>query len=83
MEVTVNVGIFKKGLLKEVGKYFHGLTPHTENLLVGQFTMRDLTDEYTLGVVVSDDMRMKVVLCGNKYENFEAVLANLKFILSA
>ena len=44
MEITANVGIFKKGLLKDLAKYFSSMTSHADNLLVGQFTLRDLTE---------------------------------------
>lgn len=37
------MGIFKKGLMKDLSKYFASLTPHTENMVAGQFTLRDLT----------------------------------------
>ena len=77
------MGIFKKGLVKDIPKYFSTLTPHADNLLVGQFTLRDLADEYVLAMVINDEMKMKVVLCGNNYQNFDMVLGSLKFLLSS
>ena len=74
MEITVNVGIFKKGLIKDIPKYFSNLAPHSDNLLAGQFTLRNLTEEYALALVISDDMKMKVVLCGNSYSQFDTLL---------
>ena len=42
------------------------MTAHLENLLVGQFCL-GVREEYTLGLIISEDLKMKVVLCGNKY----------------
>ena len=44
IELSCNVGIFKKGLLKDIPKFFNSLIQHTDNVYAGEFTLEDLTD---------------------------------------
>lgn len=64
------MGIFKKGLLKDLAKYFPNFTQHAENLLVCQFNIRDLTNEYVMVLLVKDETKMKINLASNHYTHF-------------
>jgi hypothetical protein len=76
------LAIFKKGLIKDLSKYFANLTVYTENLLVGEFTLRNLTEEYVLTLLIKDESKLKITLSSNQYIHFESILENLKFLLS-
>lgn len=79
----MNPAIFKKGLIKDIAKYFPSLTPHTESMLVGQFTLRDLTQEYVLVLLVKEETKIKMCLASNRDACFESILASMKFIVGA
>ena len=70
VEMNANMNIFKKGLFKDIQKFFCNLVQHTENLYVGEFTLEDLTDEYALLLLIRDEMKVQITLCGKQYQNF-------------
>lgn len=68
--------------MKDMGKYFSSLAQHTENMVAGQFTLRDLTQEYVLVILAKDEKKMKIGLAGNEYIHFESILENLTFLFA-
>jgi len=60
--------------MKDLAKYFPSLVQHTENMVGGQFSLRDLTQEYVLVILAKDEKKMKIALAGNEYTHFESIL---------
>ena len=82
IKVRCDSNIFKKGLIKEFGKYFSNFIQHADNLYVVSFTLSDLSEEYVLGLLITSETELKVVIAGNLYKWFDSIFSNIKFLLS-
>lgn len=46
------------------------------------FTVSDLSEEYVLGLVITSESELKVVIAGNIYKWFDSIFSNLRFLVS-
>lgn len=53
-----------------MAKFLPALTPHTDTLIAGLFTLRDLTQEYVITMFAKDESKLKITLASNVYLHF-------------
>ena len=72
--------IFRKNLKSELEKQFNHLGKVCEGVLIGLFTTKTLSEEYTLVFKAISENSLKVTISANLYSLFDHIFGNLRFL---